>query len=440
MLKEKRVRFWLTLYIFIAVFQPPVLPVSTIYIFGILTIGLILWKGNGRINTYILKACNLKVFMQVIGLMAIYLIIISSINGLYNPADLFINRLRCVNQLVVLTLIQLASIYFIALISIKYNLELKDIINILIKVGIVQGVCAILAYVIPQVRILFLRYASDMYFESYMWERRGYGFSSMLIDVFGYGMGLLAGYALLCDKYIMRFSRRLLGIMLMLFSIMFNARTGLIVFLIAVALKFLKKNNKAIVVCRAVLLIVLSIGMYFWVVPVLIQKGISSSNITIRWIASAFSQIYNAIGSSLGEKDISFSFISDKVALSDNVFEFVFGSGHSVYGTSSILGFATDIGYTNLFWIYGGLGTCIILFVFVKLFFSTYKYSESVDIKYMAILNATVYFLVLFKGNLLGYNPGTYITYYFTFLIPLFYHIKNRNGQSKDIIKIIHDV
>ena len=109
-------------------------------IFGILTIGLILWKGNGRINTYILKACNLKVFMQVIGLMAIYLIIISSINGLYYPADLFINRLRCVNQLVVLTLIQLASIYFIALISIKYNLELKDIINILIKVGIVQGV------------------------------------------------------------------------------------------------------------------------------------------------------------------------------------------------------------------------------------------------------------------------------------------------------------
>lgn len=426
-----KTRLWLTIYCFLMIFQPPFFQFGTVYISGILTVILLLNFYGKRINVSILNNSGITLFLKLVLLMTMYLLVISLIDTSFiESKDLLSNRLRCVNQLLVLTVIQLLSVFYILSISKERDYHLEDIIGFIVGAGILQAACSISAFFIPSIRAFFLANAADVYTNEWLLQRRAYGFSESLLDTFGLGMGLIASYELFSSRN--KIVPKVCIIIMILFSIIVNSRMGLAILAIALLVYFIKSDDYRMMLIKGFAIVLIVFLIIYYLFPVLITAGNKSGNDTIIWITFALQEIFDAI---IGDFDFSlsglssFSFISGYVPLSNNLFEFIFGSGHSVYGTKWDLGFATDIGYTNLLWIYGIVGTSILLLYFAYLFYYSFKSINSTNLKFLPIVVALSFFVALFKANLIGCNPGIFVIYLFCFSAIYFNSLKNEKDE-----------
>lgn len=406
-------RIWIVLYTFIAVFEPPFLPVGSIYFIGILTLFLIRFK----ISVDVLKKSKMYPFLKLILFLFVYLLIITLIDSIFiESKDLLSNRLRCINQLLVLTSVQLLNIYYIITYSQKYEYTFQEMFRLIIYAGIIQGCLAVVAFVSPTIRAYFLRNMSSVFDSEWTLQRRGYGFSQVLLDTFGYGMALLSGYLLLTKSKIK--IAGIISFLLMTFAIFMNARTGIIVLFIAIIIYFLKANNLLTGILKILLTSVFLVTIYLFVLPWFINWASNCNSYTIKWIANPISEIFGVISGGGKTTDLeTLSFISNIINLPQNIFELIFGSGHSVYGTKIVLGFSTDIGYYNMIWIYGIFGTILWYIMMIYLFFNAFQSAKDKNYKSICLFILISYFVVQIKANLLGYNPGTFITYFTIFLI-----------------------
>lgn len=414
---SKKKLYGLIIYIFIAIFQPPILPYDLIYISLGVTIFLIGLDTRLKIDLKILRESKLLILIKVIFIMFIYVLLVDVIDILFiENADLLSNRIRIINQLIILTGEEILAVYYVLSKVKKYRIDRYTLFNLIIAAGTLQGILSVSAFFVPSIRSFFLRYSGSIFENDWVLERRGYGFSTILVDTFGYGMALIAGSCLLIPNN--NHIYKLFSIILMFFCILVNARTGIVIFLIAAILYMLKTNSIGVAIFKIILAAVIIFFVYYWILPYVLQLGIKSTNNTVKWIISDFYDLYYSSGSSFSVNDLDF--ISSIVHLPNNSFELLFGSGHSVYGTRSILGFATDIGYINLFWTYGILGSLFFLIAVFSVMWKTMVSCTTIDMKLIALFNLVAYFLVLVKGILLGYNPGTMTMYLIIFSINYF--------------------
>lgn len=414
----------LVIYMFLAIFEPPILPVPFIYILGIYTIVFFVLKYKTIIPLSIPKKSGVLSLTKSFSIILFYLLFVNIIDVFFiEHANLTANRFRCINQLVVLTFIQFLEIWYIFLCSDELNYQLSDIFKILTIVGAMQGVCAFIAYNVPSIRRLFVRFGDQTLFNNaYFIERRGYGFSMTLIDTFGYGMGLIAGYILL-QKWTDKKIGRIIALSLTLFAIFVNARTGIVIFGISVILKVLQGKNKFKQFLKLVIAVPSAYYVIYYLLPVILKRGVKSANITIKWVFTDLQELYTAliVGSSSNASLSNASFFSNFGNLPKNIFEFVFGSGHSIYDTTKVLGFRTDVGYINLWWEFGFMGLAIILLIMLTLMMKALRYADDIYIKSIVVLNIISYFIVQFKAILIGYNPGVFINYLVLFAVQYYY-------------------
>lgn len=413
-------KLWFVIYMFLAIFEPPILPVSFIYVLGLLTAGLLLMKYGTRIPLYRLRKAGIIKLLKFFALGVIYLVVVSLIDGIFiETTDLMTNRIRCINQLLVLSFIQFIAILYIFQMADELGYGLKDIFKNMTIAGALQGLCAVAAYMVPSIRSVFIHFGDSVLFNNaYFVERRGFGFSMTLIDTFGYGMGLLAGYLLL-QKWENLKLWRFIALILMIFAIAVNARTGLVIFVIAVILKIMQGENKVKQLGKIIIAIPIVYLVVFKVLPELFILGAKSANITIKWVAVDMQELYSTL-LGVGSSKSSFkdaSFFSNFGNLPQNAFEYIFGSGHSIYDTSSKLGFRTDIGYINLWWEFGLVGLIVLLSVLFIWMSKPLLFVKDANIKSIVILNIVSYFIVLFKAILIGYNPGVFVNYLCIFAI-----------------------
>lgn len=427
MTKNKIKEVWLIIYVFVYIFEPPFLPISFIYINLCLTIFLIILEEKGKIDVGIIRQSGLNIFIKMILIMLIYLLIVNGIDILFvEKINLLSNRLKVINQLVVLTGQQILAVYYILKKCRDYNYTLDNVFDIIIKCGVLQGICSLLAYLISPIRSFFFRYAGDLYRNSYVLERRAYGYSSILVDTFGFGMGLIAGFVLLKSNY--KTLSKIICLIIIGFSILVNARTGIIVMIVAFAMLSFKANSPLRASIKVLIYGIIAILLYIYILPSIISAALKSNNITLNWIAYSINQIYESMNNQGSVDSISqYSFLSDFIALPDNSFEFLFGSGHTMYGTANSLGMATDVGYINLFWTYGIIGGCLILLVYFFVFYKAYRISRLKQHKLTIIFVAICYYLVLLKAILLGYNPGTAVMY--LCICSILYYKNNQNSS-----------
>lgn len=413
----------LILFSFVAIFQPPFFPVSLIYIVGILDVLLLVINGRKK-SIRVFKESGMQKLYFFLLLIFFYMLFISIGNILFmEKVSLFSNRLRCINQLLVLTIIEFLSIVYILVRTEKYNFSIDEVLEIIIWAGLLQGICAVLAYNVPIIRSLFVKFGdSNLFSNAYVWERRGYGFAMTLIDTFGYGMGLLGGYALFSIKK--KPILKIVSIALITFSILMNARTGFIVLMFAILIEmFISTERKKLVIFKIIIAIIVLYISIIYVLPNILAYGMKSSNLTFSWVATDMNELYNDIFNHSSNSFSDSSYISATDVFPTNIFELIFGSGHSIYDTTQQLGFRTDVGYINNLWTYGVVGTVIIEIYFGLLFFRAYKVANN-EYKKIILLNAIAYYVVQVKAILIGYNPGVFLTYLTTFVI-LFYSKKN---------------
>lgn len=417
----------LILYIFFAVFQPPILPINLIYIMGFITVWLLNKENKYEIRN-VAKQSNITNFTHFIYGLTVYFFLLNFVNIVFiEEADLTATRLRCFNQLFVLSLIQCLFVIYIIIQCEKRQYLFKDVIILLIKAGVLQGLCAVIAYVVPSIREIFLMFGDRaLYDNAFFLERRGYGFSMTLIDTFGYGMGLIAGY-LFIYKWNNRKLLMFFSLLLMLFTIAVNARTGIVVFGIAVLLRCLRNASFFKMAFYSVVLF-LTYAYLDTILFSILDAGVHSDNSTLVWICEDFMDIYymtmsSDVSDSIQMEDVTF--LSNFVEFPENTFEYFFGSGHYVYDTKKELGFRTDIGYFNMFWEFGILGSAYILFYFLKLLGRPIFFFRDKTVKFIAVLNLVAYAFLMMKAILLGYNPGVFINYLVTF--SLYYYARKDN-------------
>lgn len=427
-MKSKKI--FLILYTFVAIFEPPILPVSFIYIFGIITLFFIILQDKGRVNISIFKKSKMDTFFKFFLILSLYILLISGVDVLFIGQDLLLtNRLKGINQLLVLTGVQFLNIYVILREFDEIGLEKDKLYNLIVDCATIQGVCSVLAYCIPTVRTIFLKFSSDLYQNPWILERRGYGFSSSLIDIFGYGMGLAAGYVIFTFKDNRKL--RLIQLSLILFSIWFNSRTGLVVFLIACFLKLISNGNIFVKFGKVVCLVC----SFYYLLPKFIEIGLRSTNITFQWVATDFGGIFDEImGTNYVIKSVEkanqgstyFNLLSDFLKTPENLFQKFFGTGYSVY--SSVNNYRTDMGYTNITWMFGIIGSLIFYGVIIY-YFKLASNGVCKKQKQILLFNLIAYFVVLVKGRLIGYGPGIFINY--LVLFSTFYFSNNVNKKDE---------
>ncbi|NLP46839.1 MAG: hypothetical protein GX347_07370 [Epulopiscium sp.] len=422
-------KIWFIVYIFLAIFQPPIIPFPLIYIVGIITIFLLLLKNRGYIKVNILRKSSMLYILKFFIAMVMYIIVISFVDVLILKNDLILTiRMKTISQLLILSTIQFINIYYIITMSKELKYDLDDVFLAVIYAGILQSMASILAYLIPPVRNIFLQFAGNVYSNPYVYERRAYGFSSTLLDTFGYGMGLIAGYVVLLSPKT-KF-KNIVIISLLTFSIFVNSRTGIVVLAIAIVLKLLKSKRIRNTAFKVVLFLPVIYLITKKFIPIILLPFLNSNSVTTKWVARSVMGLHELIFNFRGIESIeNATFLSHFNVLPTDKFTMLFGSGHIVYGTRNLLGFATDVGYINTIWTYGIFGLALFTLKFIRLFNKALRSNRDVDYRFVTIFNMVAYFVVQLKAILIGYNPGIFITYLITFSI--LYYSKSEILESK---------
>ena len=434
MVSIKNTEWALLLALFLFVFAPPLLPIPLIYLLGPVVLLYVYRRVKTPMMGQVINKSHIFAVAKLFLFMTFYMVLVGAVDILFaGEKDVFLTRLRCFNQVFFLSFFQFGFVAYLIYKYNKKNLSFEGSMDLLVKAGILQGICAILAFLLPPVRQLFVTFGDqELFTNEYFLDTRGYGFSMTLIDTFGYGMGLIAGYIILfkwgkgIDKYL------LIALVLILFTIAVNARTGILVFLIALAIKVLYCKSIGQFILRLFPISLFLVASYS-ILPELLKLGVESDNQTISWICFSFSSVFDLMQeSNVSSSDIQeLDFLSSFINLPSNPLELIFGTGHYVYDTQSSLGFRTDIGYFNLFWEFGLLGSIIIMIAMFLFMFRPFFLTHDVSIKKICLFNTVTYFMLLMKAILIGYNPGVFVNYLVTFSIYFYIYGKKNVKRIK---------
>ncbi|MDT2833547.1 hypothetical protein P7H70_05720 [Vagococcus carniphilus] len=406
----------LIVYAFFLIFSPPILPKVNILllmtIFSVCAI-VINW------NTFYERALFSKKVVYSYAIVALYFLIVILLNTFFSSNQFINNSLVIVYKYFILIPAQyICSIFLIDNVR-KNSLTNEYLYTVFVKAGVIQGVLAIISFVIPSVKEIFIKImsnntGSDIFFQQTVYssasEFRFFGFSRTLLDTFGFGMGILCILAL---HLMWNYKRKyIFAIPILLVSIMLNSRSGLLVFLVG-TLFYVFFSIKKITLKQVVAFFFFTVIIVATLNPLTTLVGKYSPN-TLVWIQSGFSNLFSFIlrneKSSYEVSDVLFS--KQFWTFPSKPSEVIFGSGHDVYKTKDIIGIHSDVGYVNQFWLGGILGSIMLIVFFIFIFINAKNklvISSENNVKILYVLS--ILFLIMnVKADLISYNPGTVVT------------------------------
>ena len=397
-------------FIFLAIFDPPIFSFNIIFI--LLPVSLI--------YVFIHTSGKLKICGQITlggAIILGYILVIVGLGMLFGEDSLLKNRIAVLYQLFFLMPAQCICAYAVCIYAKTNKLSRIDIYEMCIRAGVIEGILVIISFFVPNVRAFFLSiminkagkgvYTAIMNNDS---AYRAYGFADSLLDTFGYGIGLLAGFCLLKEKKEIK-TYVIMGVLL--FSTAVNSRTGLAVFMLALVIQYLsgfnerkhklKKYKEGIIITLIIITAIL-----------VVTKTSLKESSTISWITAGFESVYSIIF----HKEMSYrlgsmqgSLLTERFwVLPDGFISIFLGRGHSIYDTRSILGINSDVGYINYIWICGILGETVLLLFISLIFRKIYRKAITKYEKKIVIFISLAFFLVFIKGNILTHTAGTFIT------------------------------
>ena len=416
-MKKKLLKFILCIYLFLAIYAPPFFKFNILYILS--GISFLYLVKDRQIKIYV----NKKVRMIWLSL-SIILFIKIFIGLCFGDQELINNRIIVLYQWFGLIPMQLIVCLSIKKFAKKNRINNDNLLNLCINAGVIQGILVLLSFLFPEIRDYFLEMMRNnlnkerLYGEQGIIGYRAYGFAASLIDTFGYGMGLILGVFVLSKNKKNIFD--LVKISLCVLAIILNSRTGIIIFFLIFPTKILNfiffKRKKSI------LKKLLKEFLMYTVTLILVLYLINISNlkdwIVYKWIIGGFVSILNFITGVKGEYRLGSMqntfFTANFWKLPEDFLGILIGKGHSIYGTKKILGIASDVGYINYIWIFGILGLVFLLYLVYLFFYSGIK-TYTVK-KEVIIFLALAFYIMMFKGNIISYNSGTFITIFILIL------------------------
>ena len=187
-----------------------------------------------------------------------------------------------------------------------------------------------------------------------------------------------------------------------------NARTGVVIYLVAVAfsLIYLIGTSHLKSVGKAIIAIII---LYIFVQLVL--SLISRNAATNGWLSKALTDVQNFFNKSTSgvqsaeNNEIAKLFSKRYWQFPSNPIRAVFGTGHSLYETGGAYAHS-DVGYINDIWFIGLLGITFMYGMIVRRSVNIVRFSNNMVCRFAAIYILIAFFIFNIKGAAIGYNPG----------------------------------
>lgn len=414
--KEKIDKILCSLYLFILVFAPPLIPYPHLF--------LTIFSALALATTYrgmvwsILKRSGIYNWILKMTLLAIYTICVPlAISMLYNDIVNTSHYISIINRYGVLVVAVSVCVTYVLCKTEKDGYSYKFILESLINAGLIEGICAALSFLFPEIKnifIFFMKRFSESYLYSNTWyiTVRSYGFASTLVDVFGLGIALIAGICFfygITQKKIYIFESIVIAI-----ATVVNSRTGLLVYLIAILFSILYVLQKRDL--RKIVSLVIAIGILVFVGSKILEI-ISTNEYTAGWFQAGIKSIKNVIS---GNRISNTNNDAMGLLFQDSFWRFpefpriIFGTGHSLYG---VRGYAhSDVGYVNEIWLFGILGCLALYGKIIEMCRTMCRETQIPIFKYAALFLVISYFFFNIKCEVLGYNPGAVVMFFIIFV------------------------
>ncbi len=384
-------RMLLIIGAFYIIFYPPVFGMHSLRIMGVVSI-MYLFLRTPRLSEFFYVSRIINVYLTWIFVAAWVAIAI-----LFNGSSLgylssYVNWLACVIP---------ASL----MIGNEIRRDGGDIFSIMdltLQAGLLQGVCSVLAFFVPNIKNFFLSQmvsaeVLDLSHYGYYVNMRLYGFANGLT----YAMPVVQAFLAVAAIYltINKSLKYLVYVPFLLFSAIVNARTSLVIIGVCVLVLLVQRNAGSFKKMRRIVLLAVA-GV------VIVFTGISILQIyapdTYLWILDGAGQIGLFFKGDYERGYFSYLTNSDRWIFPSGL-SFVFGRGLRIIGNNST-GVYTDIGYVNDVWLGGIIYTVFIYYLVIK-YLKILSKSEPNDVQkssLMKYLTTSLLFSALLL-NLKGY-------------------------------------
>ena len=387
--RKKISKLMLSFLFFLYIFQPTLVKITLVYILDIVFL-IIIILNNGmkpivKINKSLKKA--LMGFLPFLFYFIIYMFINVVIFRDFKETEIYYENIKKV----VFTAIHFViSVTFLLSVKQKKRYTNTDIIDIFILSSFWQLVCVVIAYFSATVRSLFINLTiNNSKIQSIVksllgaGSRRGYGFAGNLFDHFGFICSLLLVLILIAGIERRKTSLMILSFLMLIPSIL-NTRTGILLSLVGIIVVFMKYFSKMRFesLLKGLLIAVVGVALGYYVVN-------NMSNDTFDWVYEGMEEVKKLIFEN--EKTGTFNVLTKNINLPNNI---LFGTGGEPREYSVI---GTDIGYIKSIWMYGLIGTILLLSGYISLFYKLYKSSKMKKNRCIAICFLLMFLLYMIK-------------------------------------------
>lgn len=401
------------IYIFCYLFAPPIIPninfIFVVFVYSIIAI-LIKYR-NQLVQTFKLK--NIKKLVKILIIYIIIYLFSIIFNGLLSQKWYIDNYIINFYSLILAFPITITCSLYIIYRSEELKIDFWNLIKYFIYAGVIQAIIALLMLFFPAIKTFFINLMyyttkEKLLITEWVTSRRFYGFAHSMLDLFGFGTGILA---LLPVYYGLNVNKKYIILSPLLLIVPFlNSRSGLVIYAIGLFLlmitSFKKMKIKDVVKYIFLVLIVL--------VLIIVIINLFSPN-TVEWIIKDFkSFMFTDENEEIGTADLLFS---KEFWVIPPIQNWWIGtsytvSGYSDYAIEEIT--HSDVGYINEFWKTGIIGSLILYYFIYSMLKMAYLSDKTEDgklIRHMFIFFGIAIIVFLIKASIFTYNPGTAIIY-----------------------------
>jgi len=283
----------------------------------------------------------------------LFLIVGILISSIYFLLRAFINYndLRIIQNSFII--IQIIHVIFLIDLMENFGYKRDNMINVLLKLGSLQGIICILMLIVPNFRQLALNlYYLGREENIFISQMRIYGISGDYTFFTPIYHGMLASVAFFYATFKNR--RYFVYIPFILVSVFLNGRFGLLIFLTGIftlLVYLFYKKKVSIKLAKYLFLLIILIIVFFSLLHSLTPH-------TYDWIISGFEELLNLI--IYNERTGNVQILHDMLFFPNGA-GLIFGEGHRVFGSNSGYPYSSDIGYVNDLFM-GGLIYVFILY------------------------------------------------------------------------------
>ena len=374
---------------FVYIFEPPLIHVNAHMVIEAVAIMYILWNLIRKKGAITIERRYVNILLNFIPFI-IYETIAVFVHISAEPSNsqVFQNEFFLVFRTIIrITIIDIAYYEYVNTHNISYEEQLDN----LKYVTFIQLFFVILTLLVPGIRSMIVNLiinnsSDDNLVSVYMRlsTRRGYGLAGNLFDSFGYIMSIL--FAVSFTGWLENGKKSNLFVSLsIIFACILNARTGVLlcVIVMVAALIFYKKS---VTILKYIIATLIALPVIYTVVMSIWESYFPEN---FKWLSEGINEAVALI--LLREYIGTFEALHDGIFWPPNV---IFGTGAS---PENIAGMSTDVGYVQVIWRYGAIGTLLYLGGYIKSVLSYYSFSKNDRYKCLTITLVMIVLVYLFK-------------------------------------------